>query len=127
MCQHGASHFIEHGIALVTFHEFATLLHRAQLQHFGLGRSASASLRGDCRRSRRKYRRLGNAALIEREAVTSPLDHTFGFEPADVGLAAIEVLRQCRCADRRSPLGDGRAIHGDGLNHRVRSGCVAVR
>ena len=31
--------------------------------------------------------------LIEREAVTLPLDHAFGFELADVGPAAIEVLR----------------------------------
>jgi hypothetical protein len=36
---------------------------------------------------------VGNAALIEREAVTLPLDHAFGFELADVGPAAIEV--QC--------------------------------
>ena len=34
---------------------------------------------------------LGNAALIEREAVTVPLDNAFGFEIADVGSAAIEV------------------------------------
>jgi hypothetical protein len=34
---------------------------------------------------------VGNAALIEREAVTVPLDNAFGFEIADVGPAAIEV------------------------------------
>ena len=34
---------------------------------------------------------VGYAALVEREAVTLPLDHAFGFEPADVGPAAIEV------------------------------------
>ena len=28
---------------------------------------------------------VGNAALVEREAVTLPLDHAFGFELADVG------------------------------------------
>jgi hypothetical protein len=28
---------------------------------------------------------VGNAALIEREAVTLPLDHAFGFELGDVG------------------------------------------
>jgi hypothetical protein len=39
---------------------------------------------------------VGNAALIEREAVTLPLDHAFGFELADVGPAAIEMQRQCR-------------------------------
>ena len=60
---------------------------------------------------------VGNAALIEREAVTLPLDHAFGFELADVGPAAIEVQRQCRRADgrglsgsrSRDRLGDGRA------------------
>jgi hypothetical protein len=34
---------------------------------------------------------VGNAALVEREAVTLPLDHAFGFELADVCPAAIEV------------------------------------
>ena len=38
---------------------------------------------------------IGNAALVELEAVTLPLDHAFGFELADVAPAAIEVLRQC--------------------------------
>ena len=36
---------------------------------------------------------VGNAAPVEREAVTLPLDHPFGFELADVGSAAIDVLR----------------------------------
>jgi hypothetical protein len=36
---------------------------------------------------------VSNAALIEREAVTLPLDRAFGFELGDVGAAAIEVLR----------------------------------
>ena len=54
---------------------------------------------------------VGNAALVEREAVTLPLDHAFGFELADVGPAAIEVQRQCRRADGRGLpdwVGDGR-------------------
>ena len=63
---------------------------------------------------------VGNTALIEREAVTLSLDHTFGFEFADVGPGAIEVQRQCRCADSRGlsgsrsrdRLGVGRAING---------------
>ena len=38
---------------------------------------------------------VSNAASIEREAVTFPLDHAFGFELADVGPAAVEVQRQC--------------------------------
>src|SRR5439155_4617595 len=67
---------------------------------------------------------VGNAALVEREAVTLPLDHAFGFELADIGPTAIEVLRQRRRADGRchseSGLrgrwpGGGRAIDGDGL------------
>jgi hypothetical protein len=41
------------------------------------------------------------AALIEREAVTLPLNHAFGFELADVGPAAIEVLRERRPANGR--------------------------
>jgi len=36
---------------------------------------------------------VGNSARVEREAVTLPLDHAFGFELADVGPAAIEVQR----------------------------------
>jgi hypothetical protein len=60
---------------------------------------------------------VGNAARIERETVTLPLDHAFGFELADVRPAAIEVRRQCRRADgrgfsgsrSRDRLGDGRA------------------
>ncbi|MCP3459738.1 hypothetical protein [Bradyrhizobium sp. CCGUVB23] len=35
--------------------------------------------------------RVGNAALVEREAATLALDYAFGFEFADVGTAAIEV------------------------------------
>ena len=120
----------------VTPHQFAPLLHQPHLQHLGLDLDViSVGLR-----ARRllplapQVSQVGNAALVEREAVTLPLDHAFGFELADVGPAAIEVLRQCRRADGRglsgSPsrdrLGDGRAINGDGLSHRVRSCCVAV-
>jgi hypothetical protein len=36
---------------------------------------------------------VGNAAWVEREAVTLPLDHAFGFELADVTPAAIEMQR----------------------------------
>ena len=36
---------------------------------------------------------VGNAALVEREAVTLPLDYAFGFELADVGPAAIAMQR----------------------------------
>jgi hypothetical protein len=37
--------------------------------------------------------KIGHTALVEREAVTLPLDHAFGFELPDVGRAAIKVLR----------------------------------
>jgi hypothetical protein len=60
---------------------------------------------------------IGNAALIEREAVTLPLDQTFGFELADVRAGAIEVQRQCRRADGRSIIGDRHARNC--LGHRV--------
>ena len=56
------------------------------------------------------------------------LDHALGFAFADVSSAAIEELRQCRCAASRArgSLGDGRAANGGWLSHRVRSCCVAV-
>jgi hypothetical protein len=44
---------------------------------------------------------VGNSALMEREAVTLPLDHAFGFELPSVGPAAIEVQRQGGCAGGR--------------------------
>src|SRR6478609_4963221 len=77
---------------------------------------------------------IRNAALIEREAVTLPLDYAFGFELADVGQAAIEVQRQCRRADgrglsgsrSRDRLDDGRAINGDRFRHCVCSCSVAL-
>jgi hypothetical protein len=78
---------------------------------FLLGNADANQLRfreGELRVSRRAWRLLplapqvsqvGNTALVEREAVTLPLDHAFGFEFSDVGPAAIEVQRQCRRAD----------------------------
>jgi hypothetical protein len=38
---------------------------------------------------------VGDAALVEREAVTLPLDHAFSFQLVDVRAAAVEVHRQC--------------------------------
>jgi hypothetical protein len=54
---------------------------------------------------------IGNSALVEREAVTLPLDDAFCFELADVGPAAIELQGQCRRAD-------GRGISGSRLRDR---------
>jgi hypothetical protein len=90
-----------------------------QLQHLGLDLDViSVSLR-----ARRllplasQVSQVGNAPLIERESVTLPLDHAFGFELADVGPAAIEVQRQRRADGRglsgsrsRDRLSDGRAM-----------------
>jgi hypothetical protein len=76
-------------------HQFAPLLHQAQLQHLGLDLDViSVSLT-----ARRllplapQISQVGNTVRIEQEAATWPLDHAFGFELADVGPAAIEVLR----------------------------------
>jgi hypothetical protein len=95
---------------------------------FALACSASASASGDCRRSRESI------ASIQRGSGRAGSRH----------LAAGSCLRlracrcrsgncQCRRADgrglygsrSRDRLGDGRAINGDGLGHRVRSCCVA--
>jgi hypothetical protein len=62
---------------------------------------------------------IGNAALVERIAVTLPLDHAIGFELADVGTAAIEVERQCGRADGMTDLGDRWVINGSGVRHRI--------
>jgi hypothetical protein len=96
-----------------------------RLRIFGVGKACSFL------RSRRSLplaqaMRVRNAALVEREAVTLPLDHAFGFELADVGPAAIEVQRQRRRADGRGSIGDGRAINGNGLRHRIGPCWVAV-
>jgi hypothetical protein len=71
-------------------HQFALLLHQPQLQHLGLDLDViSVSLT-----ARRlpplapQVSEVSNAALLEREAVTLPLDHAFGFELTDVGPAA---------------------------------------
>jgi hypothetical protein len=68
-------------------------LHQPQLQYLGLDRDViSVGLR-----ARRlpplapQVSQVGNAALVEREAITLPLDHAFGFELADVG--PVEVQR----------------------------------
>jgi hypothetical protein len=96
--QHKANHLVDHGFMRVTAHQFAPSLHQPQLQHLRLGRDVcSVGLR-----ARRLLplaplvSQVGNAALVEREAVTLPLEHAIGFELAEVGPAAIEVLRQFR-------------------------------
>jgi hypothetical protein len=76
---------------LLPGHQLAPPLHQAQLQHLSLDLDViSVGLR-----ARRlppltpQISQIGNAALVEREAVTVPLDHAFSFELVDVGAAAI--------------------------------------
>ena len=90
----------------------STSARRTSSRFFSISRSCNISVltatwAASASRARRlpplapQVSQVGNAALVEREAVTLPLDHAFGFELADVGPAAIEVLRQCRRADGR--------------------------
>jgi hypothetical protein len=75
---------------------------------------------------------VGNAALVEREAATLPLDHALGFELADVGPAAVEVQRYCRRADGRGDRGLETGLATDGRSMVTvsavvfRSCCVAI-
>ena len=82
---------VDQCIDIVLPHQFVLLLRQPQLQHLGLDLDViRVSLR-----ARRllplapQVSQVGNAALIEREATTLPLEHAFGFELADVGPAAI--------------------------------------
>jgi hypothetical protein len=95
------------------------LLHDPDLQQIGLCLGMRGVVRDDWWPLAPQVSQIGDAAPIEREAVTLPLDHTFGFELADVGPAAIKVQRQCRYADSRGLAGPqgwirhGRAIIAD--------------
>jgi len=55
-----------------------------------------------------------------------PLDHTFGFELADVGPAAIKVQRQCRRADGIAGLPDRRREEGLATGGRSTLAAVAA-
>jgi hypothetical protein len=78
---------VDQCIEFVTPNQFFPLLQQPQLQQLGL----DLEMIGVSLRARRllpfapQVSQLGNAALIEREAATLPLDHTFGLELADVG------------------------------------------
>ena len=96
MRQHHTAEAVDQFIDIRPAHQFALLLHQAQLQHLGLDLDV-ISLRLRARRSpplAPQVSQVGNAASVQREAVTLPLDHAVGFELADVRAAAIEVLRQ---------------------------------
>ena len=88
-------HFIHVADRFLQRDQVPLLLGNAEPDQFGL-RPLKISVRLIARRLpplAPQVSQVGNAALIEREAVTLPLDHAFGFELADVGPAAIEVPR----------------------------------
>jgi hypothetical protein len=74
------------------------------LQHLGLGRD----VRSIGLLARRllslapQVSQVSDAAMIEREAVTLPLDHAFGFELADGGPAAIATALRLPSIPRSS-------------------------
>jgi hypothetical protein len=95
--QNHAAEAVDQFVDLVLAHQFAPLLHQPQLQQLALDRDV-----GGVSLTARRLLPLApqvpqgrQRALVEREAVTSPLDHAFGFELADVGPTAIQILRQC--------------------------------
>jgi hypothetical protein len=80
---------------IVTPHQFTLFLHQPQLQHFSLDLDVISVCLAAWRLPplAPQVSQVGNTALVEREAVTLPLNHAFGFELADVGPGAIKVLR----------------------------------
>ena len=95
MRQRDASDLVDQFIDIVLAHQRALLL----LDPYAQQRRLCRGIFGVSRSARRllplapQVSQVGNAALVEREAVSLPLDHAFGFELADVSPAAIEVLR----------------------------------
>ena len=93
--QEQADHFVHVADSFVERDQVPLLLGNAEPDQFGL-RPLKISVRLTAWRLpplAPQVSQVGNAALVEREAVTLPLDHAFGFELADVGPAAIKVLR----------------------------------
>jgi hypothetical protein len=92
--QEQADHFIHVADRFIERDQVPFLLGNAEPDQFGL-RPLKISVRLTARRLpplAPQVSQVGNAALIEREAVTLPLDHAFGFELPDVGPAATKVL-----------------------------------
>ena len=94
MRKHHTADAVDQLVDVLLLHQFTLLLQQAQLQHLGLDLDViSVDLT-----SRRllplapQLSQVGNAALVERETVTLPLDHALGFELADLGPAAIKML-----------------------------------
>jgi hypothetical protein len=95
MRRHDASDLVDQCINTVPLDQLAPLFHQPELQNLCLDLdviSVSRHTRWPPMLAP-QVSQVGNAALIEREAVTLPLDNAFGFERADVGPAAIEVPR----------------------------------
>ena len=78
----------------VTAHQLASLLHQPQLQHFGLNRDVI----GVGLRSRRllpfapQISQIGNAALVEREAVALPLANPVANDHRKLGCTASDEM-----------------------------------
>jgi hypothetical protein len=93
--QEQTDHFIHVGDRFIERDQASLLLGNTQPDQLGF-RPLKISVRLTARRLpplAPQVSQVGNAALVEWEAVTLPLDHAFGFELADVGPAAIKVLR----------------------------------
>src|SRR5262249_54069262 len=90
----------------------APLLHQPQLQHLGLCFDVISSSLAAPRLPplTPQVPQVRNAALIEREAVTLPLDYAFGFELADVGPAAIECRASADTLTEATVLDGGRIV-----------------
>ena len=122
-----ASDLVDQRISVRPEHQFSFLLHQPHLHHLGLCLDVnSVSLRAwRLLPLAPQVSQVVFAALIERKAVTLPLDHAFSFELADVGPAAIEMERQCRRADpfwiaAERQAWRGRAITSDALGSQRR-------
>ena len=95
MRQHGASDLVDQRFDIVPAHQLAPLLHQPQLQHLSLDLDV-IGVRLTARRLpflAPQVSQVGNAVLIEREAVTLPLDHALIHQLRNVGPAAIKVRR----------------------------------
>ncbi|WP_029586771.1 hypothetical protein [Bradyrhizobium sp. URHD0069] len=91
MRQHHTADAVDQFVDILSAHQFALLLHQVQLQHLRLELDViSVGFRAwRLPPLAPQVSEVGNSALIEREAVTLPLDHPFGFKLRDVCSAAV--------------------------------------
>jgi hypothetical protein len=79
-CENDPGKGVDQLINVRPTHQFGLLLHQAQLQHLGL----CLDMIGVRLTARRllplapQVSQVANAALVERKAITLPLDHAFG-------------------------------------------------